>query len=164
MKMEEKKKNTKNTPKPMSKYNNKRHADREALVKKIDDYFAHCDANNIPYTVGDMCVYLDMSRATFNKYMKNEEGKIPEKVANKFRMACERIEAQYERMLLTSKNVVGIIFTLKCRFGWQDSTEYKTEIHNHNNFGNLTDDQLKKAINRFKINQDANGNPDVNAK
>lgn len=147
--MEEKKKKPN---KPVSRYAKNRHADREALMKKIDDYFVHCDENNIPYTVGEMCVYLDMSRATYTKYLNNEEGKIEEEVVNKFRMAREKIEAQYERLLINGKNVVGIIFTLKSKFGWQDSTEYKTEIHNHNNFGNLTDKQLKTAINRFKIN------------
>jgi hypothetical protein len=153
--MEEKAKKINNTTKKSNpRKNGHRHDDREALMQKIDDYFVHCDAKGIPYTVGEFCVYLDMSRATYSKYLKNEEGKIPEEVSTKFKMARERIEAQYERLLITGKNVVGIIFTLKCHFGWQDNAEYKTEIHNHNSFGNLTDEQLKKAINRFKINQE----------
>lgn len=101
----------------------------EQLEKKIMEYFENVDKENVqrklkrdtrykPYTISGICVYLDISKETWNRYSKQAEYHDPIK-------RCKaRVENYVEEGVLNgSLNSIGGIFNLKNNFGWVDKTE-----------------------------------------
>jgi len=133
----------------------------EALETKIVEYFKWVDEENKtrklgrftgekikPYTLTGICVYLDISRETWNVYSKRSE----------FEAAIKRaktiVENYVEEGLLNGAiNPIGGIFNLKNNFGWVDKIEVNTNTTNEQ----LTPDDIQNRINVLKRKGDSEG-------
>lgn len=99
------------------------------IIAKIDDYFEQCDKANRTYTMSGLALHIGYkSRQSLlqmedDSRFKNFTEKEIADVREALTKAKLKIEAQQEELLLTAKNVAGVIFTLKNNFGWQDKTE-----------------------------------------
>jgi hypothetical protein len=87
----------------------------DALSSGVDEYFAHCEANDKPYTVSGLAMWLDVETETLRNYEKRDE------YFATIKRAKQRIENQLEEGLF-GNNVTGLIFNLKNNFGWQDKS------------------------------------------
>lgn len=70
-----------------------------------------------PPTITGMCLFLGISRQTFDTYSKNHE------FAETTTRARARIENYLEQQLYREKSVTGIIFNLSNNFGWKEKKE-----------------------------------------
>lgn len=106
-----------------------KYSEVEQLQKKIDEYFAACDAQGRPYTVTGLAFACDLTRQQLINYEYKEE----------FRPAIKRakqlVEISLEEKLIdgTLKNQTGVIFNLKNNWGWQDKTNVANEVSVDNN-------------------------------
>ena len=95
----------------------------EELEKKIEAYFD--DEKNKPYTICDLCVWLDCDRQTLLNYQEKGE------FFDTIKKAKTKIEASIEkRALLGVYNPTFAIFNMKNNFGWQDKHEVDTTNSN----------------------------------
>ena len=91
------------------------------LRKKIDAYFADCDAQKKPYTITGLALALGTNRQTLLRYENEYEN---QEIAELIRQAKARCEADVEQRLLTGKgSPAGAIFWLKNNAGWRDQTD-----------------------------------------
>ena len=109
--------------------------DSKLMQKRIDAYFAHCDARIIniggdakgkaktrpnpePYTVEGLCDWLGFeSRNALQQYVKKAE------FSCTIKRARLKIVADNVRRLLEGKNQTGAIFWLKNNANYRDRTE-----------------------------------------
>ena len=92
--------------------------DARELREKIDAYFADCDAQKKPYTIGGLALALDTHRQTLLRYEHEYDD---QEIASLIRQAKARCEADVENRLLTGKgSPAGAIFWLKNNAGWKD--------------------------------------------
>lgn len=101
----------------------------EHIISKIEDYFTQCDKTGRTYTMSGLALHIGYkSRQSllqmedddkFKHFSSNDKDRIREAL-NKAKL---RIEAQQEELLLSAKNVAGVIFFLKNNFGWVDKSE-----------------------------------------
>jgi len=103
----------------------------EEFEKKINEYFIYIDDVNVkrklkrfegekfkPFTLSGICVYLGISRETWNEYSK-KNGYI-----DTIKRTKTIVENYAEEGLLNgSLNAIGAIFNLKNNFGWVDKIE-----------------------------------------
>lgn len=97
-------------------------SDIEHLEKKINAYFAECDAKEKPYTICGLAYALDIDRRTLLNY---------EKTSNFFptiKKAKLRCEMYAEEQLYMGKNAAGVIFNLKNNYNWKDKIENDLSI------------------------------------
>ena len=101
-----------------------KYKDVKQVQEIIDRYFAECDENDEYYTMTGLAMALDMTRKGLVEYSEKEE------FGNTIKKAKQRVEKQNEALLMSGKNVAGVIFNLKNNWGWVD----KQEIEQHNTF------------------------------
>lgn len=100
-----------------------KYTDLELFKKKVDEYFTFCDEKHVLYTMSDLACYLDMDRKTLLNYSKKD------KFFPTIKKAKQYIEGQNERLLLSGKNVAGVIFNLKNNFGWEDTQTIDNNVN-----------------------------------
>lgn len=88
------------------------------LVRIISQYFSFCIDGNKHLTFSGLAVWLGISRSSLSTFGK----RYPE-YAETIKKAKGIVEAYFEELLLTKKNVAGVIFSLKNNFGWKDIQE-----------------------------------------
>ena len=92
--------------------------DAGELRKKIDAFFAECDAQKKPYTITGLALALGTNRQTLLRYEKEYDD---QEIAELIQQAKARCEADVEQRLLTGKgSPAGAIFWLKNNAGWRD--------------------------------------------
>lgn len=101
-----------------------KYKDVKEVQSRIDQYFAECDENDELYTVTGLAMALDLSRKDLVNYSDKEQ------FSNTIKKAKQKVERQNEVLLMSGKNVAGVIFNLKNNWGWVD----KQEIEQHNTF------------------------------
>lgn len=89
----------------------------EELEKKIEDYFRHCEQNELPYTVSRLAYELGCSRQTLLTYGEKDE------FLDTIKKAKAKIEFYNEEQLYINPRTAGVIFNLKNNFGWKDKQE-----------------------------------------
>ncbi len=104
-----------------------KHADPQEILKRIDGYFDWCDKEKKTYTVSGLALYMGYSSRDAIADLQNEEKhkdyytpQEKQAIKEAIKRARLRIESQQEELLLTAKNVAGVIFNLKNNFGWKD--------------------------------------------
>jgi hypothetical protein len=105
-----------------------------------------------PYTLSGICVYLGISRDTWNEYSKQEEytGIIKE--------AKAVVENYAEEGLLNgSLNAIGTIFNLKNNFQWVD----KIEVSANTGGEQLNQNEIQSRISELKRKQLNSGKVEV---
>jgi len=127
---------------------------KEAFDKKVDEYFKMCDNTTIgigdkitskPYTITGLCLYLDISRETFNNYEA-----IPE-FLDTIKKAKNKIENYVEEMSLNGLlNPTVSIFNLKNNFGWKDKTEIDSNVNANINITEEDKQLLNNLTERLK--------------
>ena len=89
----------------------------EDLLDKINEYFSSINPETEKPTISGIAYHLGFaSRQSFYDYEKNE------KYSYTIKRTRLRIEIEYEKLLVTAKNIAGIIFWLK-NAGWSDKQE-----------------------------------------
>ena len=76
-----------------------------------------------PPSIVSMCLYLKISRETWNEYSHKPE------YSDTATYAKMIIESYLEGQLMTVKHVQGIIFNLKNNFGWAEKVDVKQDIN-----------------------------------
>jgi len=94
-----------------------KYASVEELGRKIDEYFAECDAKNEPYTVTGLALALGLDRKGLLLYQGKNE------YSNTIQKAKQKVQAYAERQLYRNGQVAGVIFSLKNNFGWEDKVQ-----------------------------------------
>ena len=96
-----------------------------------------------PPTVGGLCMYLGISRKTWENYCNKEEYPDFEEVTS---LAKTRMEAYCEGLLLKREkgSVQGVIFNLQNNYGWCDKKEIEHKGEINNPFSDLSEEELKK--------------------
>lgn len=84
------------------------------LERNIQAFFEECTEKRRIPTISGLAVYLKCDRKTLYNMEGNSDFFPTIKQAKAF------IEAEMEQQLLTGKNTVGYIFTLKNNYGWKD--------------------------------------------
>ena len=106
----------------------------EELDKAIDSYFDECDSSikvietdkgprihYVPYTIGGLCLHLNITKPTLLDYENNEAYS---KFSYSVKRAKQRVENWVEtRSLMGDTNAPVSIFNLKYNFGWRDRDE-----------------------------------------
>jgi len=89
-------------------------SDPEALEAKINEFFQQCEEKGLFPSEAAMCVYLDISRDTLERYMR-EERDIDEGLAEAIKKARTKREAILvdEIYKASGKEVTGKIFLSK---------------------------------------------------
>jgi hypothetical protein len=111
--------------------------DAEEIQRKLDAYFAACDARTTfyvtkdgekievpdpePYTITGMCLALDCDRKTLINYTQDET-KNPD-VFHTIRRAKLKCEQYAERSLWKPKIATGVIFNLTNNYGWKNQQD-----------------------------------------
>ena len=114
----------------------------DELQKKIDGYFEWADANNKPYTITGMAVYLDCDREQISTNEARPE------FAYTIKKAKDKIQAENEEKTMTGKyNTAFMIFSFKNNYGWSDRQDVNVNAEVNNPYGDLTEADLKKLIN-----------------
>lgn len=90
----------------------------EEFQEVADEYFAHCETDQITPTVNGLCLVLNMTRETLLRY-----GEKPG-FSDSVRKARMKLEMAWEQKL-AGNNVAGAIFWLKNQ-GWTDTQ--RTEL------------------------------------
>lgn len=88
----------------------------EQLQLEIDKYFKTMDKEQRPYTISGLALFLDTTRETLLDYENKYEN-----YSDTVKKAKLKILNFNEESLYTNRNVTGVIFNLKCNFGFQDS-------------------------------------------
>jgi hypothetical protein len=88
----------------------------ETLKKRIEKFFA---TEEKP-TLGGLANYLGITRYTLAAWAKDDE------IGQLMKWARAEIEAIYEKRLVYSRNVTGVIFALK-NMGWTDRTDFTSD-------------------------------------
>lgn len=109
------------------------------LEKECIEYFQWCIDNKEVLTITGLCLYLNVSRATFHRWMDGKIDKEGQDFSTISKRAMTVIENAYEKKLDTFA-FGGAIFALKNINGsyWKDKTESEVTSHNTNvsaNFG-----------------------------
>jgi len=89
--------------------------DPAVLEKKIDAYWAECQAEKKPFNLSMLAVYLECDRRTLVGYSDKDEFLPAIKKARRY------AEATVENNLLSGKPPIGTIFVAKNNFGWKDT-------------------------------------------
>lgn len=127
------------------------------LEKKIEDWIEKCREDEKILTVSSLCLYLNISKETFNMYIntvkddtgiyrKSEiDGELhPVSVVDVLKRAKLAIENDIEQRMLSNRcNVAGAIFDLKNNHGYADKSEINTV---NTNKREIADDDLDKRI------------------
>ena len=92
------------------------------LQAKIDDYFSYREANNLPFTITGLAIWLDTSRETLMNYEKKDD------YFDTIKRAKEKCAGYAEDQVFTSRNPAGAIFVLK-NYGWSDKQEHDVTTH-----------------------------------
>jgi len=105
----------------------------EDLEKECSEYFDWCIENKEVLTITGLCLYLNVSRATFHRWMKGEIDKEGEVFSTISKRAMAVIENAYEKKLDTF-TFGGAIFALKNinKEYWKDKIESEVNQTNHN--------------------------------
>ena len=114
--------------------------DPEALQKKIDEFFKHCDEVGKPYTISGLALWLDCGRDTLIEYESGENGASKE-LANTLQKAKLRILNYAEDSLWTCKRTAGVIFNLKNNWGWKDKQEVEQTISTNKNLADFMEEK-----------------------
>ena len=86
------------------------------LQARIDEYFLMCEEKEEPLTIGELALYLDLSRQGLLEYSR--KGAFSDTV----KKAKQKVEVFIEKRLYSTA-VTGPIFSLKNNFGWIDETK-----------------------------------------
>jgi hypothetical protein len=100
-----------------------------------DDLLVIDDIEDVYPTISGLAYTLDMTTETLRTYALKDEFSATVKKAK------QRVEMSLEQRL-SSKAVIGSIFSLKNNFNWKD----KTEVANTHRLGDVSDDELDKRI------------------
>lgn len=120
----------------------------DELQKKIDGYFEWADANNKPYTITGMAVYLDCDREQISANEARPE------FAYAIKKAKDRIQAENEEKTMTGKyNTAFMIFSFKNNYGWSDRQDVNVNAEVNNPYGDLSEADLKKLIHGDAVNK-----------
>lgn len=104
----------------------KKFSSPEVMQEKIDAYFKDADSKGYPYTILDLCLFLDIDRDTLLMYCKSDGYEEFFGIAKKAKM---RVEADTHRNMLNgTNNTAGAIFTLKCNFKWKETEDVVSNI------------------------------------
>lgn len=95
----------------------------EEMQAVIDKYFDDCDKNNLPYTVSELALALDLTRQGLVEYGNKE------RFSDAVKRAKLRVEAYAERCLYSKQNPAGVIFSLKNNYGWKDKQEIDATVN-----------------------------------
>lgn len=108
----------------------------------VDDYF---NVAPVPYTITGLAYHCGITRSTLFNIMNNRHN-YDTKLVELLQLCKTRIEAQLEFMLYdkNTRNVAGIIWSLKCNFNWDDGKEQVVNVNN--TFEGISDDALEKLI------------------
>jgi len=98
------------------------------LEKELQDYFEWCIENKEVLTITGVCLYLNVSRATFHRWMDGDIDKEGEVFSTIISRAMAVIENAYEKKLDTF-TFGGAIFALKNinKDYWKDKTEQEVK-------------------------------------
>jgi hypothetical protein len=110
---------------------------KEELQQKIDTYFIECNQKEKPYTITGLALALDMSRQGLINYSNRDE------FFDTIKKAKQMVENFNEEMLLSGKNVTGVIFNLKNNWNWQDKISQEQDQKIYINLNSL--DELKNG-------------------
>ena len=115
--------------------------DPTVMQKKIDHYFAECDADGQLYTIAGLSHSLGFSsRRSLTNYRRREKF-FPTIEHARLRIECQRAVALVSG---NTKNVRGIIFDLKNNFGWKPKKDYLVE--SKPDLDGLTEEQLCEEL------------------
>ena len=92
------------------------------LYKKSLEYFKYCDENDRVYGVVGLCHFLKLDKSTFADYAKHPI------FTDTIKQIKIKIEDQKEQMLYKMPNVTGLIFDLKCNYGWIDKQYIESDV------------------------------------
>jgi hypothetical protein len=123
-------------------------ATRESLQKRIDEYFEYANANNKPYSIAKLAVYLECDRQTIYNYDKKEE------YFDIIKEARRKCIAMLEEKML-EHGTPGQIFVAK-NYGYTDRQEIVSENTNINkNVSEMTTEEAEKRISELmeKLNK-----------
>ena len=94
----------------------------EQIDLKAQEYFKYCDENDRVYGVVGLCHFLKIDKSTFADYAKKPE------FSDTIKQIKIKIEDQKEQMLYKMPNVTGLIFDLKCNYGWIDKQYIESDV------------------------------------
>lgn len=89
----------------------------QELEAKVEAYKSHCKDNNQLFSISGLAVALGCSRRTLVNYSRNKEFFPTIKRARAYG------EVGLEHLLMTQKEVRGVIFALKNNYDWKDKVE-----------------------------------------
>lgn len=129
----------------------------QELKQKIDSWIAEKQEADEVMTRSGLCLYLNISKDTMNKYMHEvsrqdtvlERSEIDGElhsltIADLLKRANLAIESDLERRMISGKgNVAGIIFDLKNNHGYADKSEVNTV---NTSVKAVSDDDIDKRI------------------
>ena len=95
-----------------------KYSSAEQIEPIIEEYFAKCEQDDIPFTMSGLGNALGMDRWGIVNYSKRDE------FHGTIKRARSRCEQYLEERLIQGKaNIVGCIFALKNNHGWKDVHE-----------------------------------------
>ena len=91
------------------------------LMEKFNEYVQYCKENKKPVFKRWFAVYAGVYYDYLSEKAKDK------KFSDTIKAIHEFCEAFSEEMLYTSKNITGVIFSLKNNYNWIDKQEVKSE-------------------------------------
>lgn len=97
------------------------------LENKINEYFAKCDEDSLPYTMSGLAYHLNIQRKTLLNYEKYYP--TYKSLFSPVKKARQKIEAQMEMRLISGMPATGLIFNLKNNFEWKDNVQLDVGVN-----------------------------------
>lgn len=113
-----------------------KHTEPDKLQILVDEYFAKCDEDKVPYTVTGLASALDLTRQGLTEYENKGE------FSATIKKAKQKVVKSVEQRLLSGANATGAIFWLKNNAGWKDEQHQRMSF----DFSKYTDEELEALI------------------